>query len=122
MPAKKKITESEYEILKVLWNADGPMNTQSITESLSGTAWQRTTIATLLTRLCEKGGAAFESRGRTHYYYPLISEDEYKLNATKSLIGRVFGGSVKNLVAALYDNNEMTDEEIKEIKEMFELG
>ncbi len=121
MPAKKRITESEYEILKVMWDAGEPMSAPQITEKLKEKGWQRTTVATLLTRLCEKDGAAFETRGRAHYYYPKMSENEYKLSATKSLIGRVFGGSVKNLVAALYTNNEMTDEEIKEIKEMFEL-
>ena len=70
MPAKKRITESEYEILKVMWDAGEPMSAPQITEKLKEKGWQRTTVATLLTRLCEKDGAAFETRGL------LLPEDE----------------------------------------------
>ncbi|MCI8403581.1 MAG: BlaI/MecI/CopY family transcriptional regulator [Clostridia bacterium] len=36
-----------------------------------------------------------------------MQENDYKVSTAKSLLNRVFSGSVKNLVAALYDNKEM---------------
>lgn len=121
MPANKSITDSEFELMKILWESDRPLTAAEIMERLESKDWKITTVSTLLTRLCEKGAADFEKKGRTHYYYPLLKENEYKVSATKSLIRRVFGGSVKNLVAALYDNEEMSEEEVKELKEMFRL-
>ncbi|MCC8160601.1 MAG: BlaI/MecI/CopY family transcriptional regulator [Oscillospiraceae bacterium] len=121
MPANKSVTDSEFELMKILWESDKPLTAQEIMERLESKEWKITTVSTLLTRLCEKGAADFEKRGRSHYYYPVFKETDYKISATKSLVSRVFGGSVKNLVAALYDNKEMSDEDVKEIKEMFGL-
>lgn len=121
MPVNKPITDSEYELMKILWANEKPISTAQIMSQLTSKDWKTTTVATLLTRLCQKGAAAFESRERTHYYYPVLKESDYKISITKSLVSRIFGGSVKNLVAALYDNQEMSEEEVQELKEMFRL-
>lgn len=121
MPANKSITDSEYELMKILWESENPLTAQEIMERIEGREWKITTISTLLTRLCEKGAAAFSKKGRSHYYYPVLKEDDYKLTAGTSLLSRVFGGSVKNFVAALYDGGKLSDKDIEEIKEMFGL-
>ncbi len=122
MPAnKKKITDSEYEIMKILWDSGEPLTSAGVLERLDSRDWKITTVATLLTRLCDKGAVTFEKRGRNHYYKPLIKENDYKVSAAKSLISRVYNGSVKNFVAALYENQELSEEDIEELKNMFNL-
>lgn len=120
MPAKS-ITDSEYELMKILWESEQPLTSQEIMHRVSDREWKITTVSTLLTRLCEKGAAAYEKKGRSHYYYPVLSEKGYKLSASSSLLSRVFGGSVKNLVASLYDGGKLKEKDIEEIKEMFGL-
>ncbi len=121
MPANKSITESELELMKILWKSDKPLSAQKIMERLSDKNWKITTVSTLLMRMCEKGAAAFKKNGRSHYYYPILNENDYKVSTTKSLLDRVFSGSVKNLVAALYDNKELSEKDINELKNMFRL-
>lgn len=121
MPANKAVTESELELMKILWESDEPLTVNEIMKRLSGKAWKITTVSTLLTRLCEKGAASFEKNGRAHSYYPVLKENDYKVNAAKSLLDHVFSGSVKNLVAALYDNEKLSDNDIEELKNMFRL-
>lgn len=122
MPAnKKKITDSEYDIMKILWESGKPLTSAGVLERLDNKAWKITTVATLLTRLCDKGAVTFEKQGRNHYYKPLIRETDYKVSAAKSLISKVYNGSVKNLVAALYENQEISQEDIDELKDMFNL-
>lgn len=118
---KKTVTDSEYEIMLILWNSSEPLTSAEVLERLTDKKWKITTVATLLTRLADKGAVAFEKRGRNHYYSPIIKEAEYKISAAKSLLSRIYNGSVKNLVAAFYDNKELSDEEIAELKEMFKL-
>lgn len=123
MPANKKaITDAEYELMKILWASEEPLTSAGVLERLGSRDWKLTTVATLLTRLSGKGVVTFEKRGRNHYYSPCMQETEYKVSAAKSLISRVYNGSVKNLVAALYENKEISQEEIDELKDMFGLS
>ena len=54
------IGEAELEIMKVLWKAGEPVNTQYINEAVEEKGWKRTTISTFLTRLVDKGAVSSE--------------------------------------------------------------
>ena len=117
----KGISDAEYEIISVLWSADEPMTAQDISEREEMKKWKYSTIATLLKRMYEKGAVTYEKRGRYFYYSPLIDEQEYKTEQTKSHVSRLYNGSVKNLVAALFENKQLSGDDVKDIKDMFDL-
>lgn len=114
------IGESELEIMKVLWKAGVPVNTQYINEAVEDKGWKRTTISTFLTRLVEKGALSAEKRGKLYYYTPLISQKEYRKSQTKNLIMSLYNGSIKDFAVSLFDEQTLTDEDIKELKVIFE--
>lgn len=118
MPAENKITDAEYEIMKVLWENGGEMRTAEIIEGLTKTGWKRTTISTLLTRLCDKGMVSCRRNGKLCLYTAAVEREKYSTSAARSFLKRMFGGSVKNMVAALYENDGLSDEELKELKDM----
>lgn len=62
--AKKTVTESEYEIMKILWESDAPITVGEVYKRLpeAEKRWSKNTVATLLVRLCEKGAAAYNKR------------------------------------------------------------
>ena len=122
MPAiKQTITESEYLIMKILWNSEKAMTVSDVYGQLEGKEWTSSTVSTLLQRLAGKNIIGFDKKGKTHYYYPLMKKEEYSVNETKSLISKLYDGSLKNLVASLYNNKAVTKEEIDDLKKMFEL-
>ena len=116
------ISEAELDIMKVLWKTKGAVKAQEVCDKLEDKNWKYSTVATLFSRLVEKGAVTYEKKGRFFYYSPLISEEEYKSVQTKSFISRLYNGSVKNLVVALFENKEMSEEDIEEIKKKFNLG
>lgn len=118
---KRDISEAELEIMQALWRRKEAVTAQSVAEALEKKAWKYSTIATLLGRLVEKGAVTYEKRGRFYYYTPLLGEREYRQAQTKKLVARLYGGSVKNLVVSLFENNTLTEQEIAEIKRKFEL-
>ena len=118
---KSNITDAEYEIMKVLWEEGEKVTSNTVCEKLKEKGWAYTTIATLLSRLTEKGAVSFEKQGKAKLYTPVIQLDEYRHDETKSLIQKLYGGSVKKLVAALFENKQMTSDDIEEIKKMFDL-
>ncbi|MCM0647526.1 BlaI/MecI/CopY family transcriptional regulator [Clostridium swellfunianum] len=117
-----KITDSELEIMRVLWEAGGELPIADIRKTLEEKSkWETSTIKTLLRRLCEKG-AVEAVKKEVFYYSPLVSEAEYNDYITQSLIDKLYSGSVKNLVASLLGSKKLKASEIEELRSMFKVG
>ena len=58
------ISGAELEIMKVLWQADGPITAQDVSAALKSKDWKYSTIATLFSRMVDKGAVTYEKRGR----------------------------------------------------------
>ena len=115
----ERISDSELEVMKVLWQAGSALSVTEIREALQKSrGWEATTIKTLVSRLVSKGAIRQEKRN-VFYYSPLISEREYNSWATRELIERLYKGSAKNMIAALVDSESLTQSDISELREMF---
>ncbi len=114
------IGESELEIMKVLWKAKEPVNTQYISEEVEEKGWKRTTISTFLARLVEKGALSVERKGKLYYYTPIISQKDYRKSQTKNLIMSLYNGSIKDFAVSFFEEQTLTDSDIKELRAIFE--
>ena len=102
--------------MKVLWRENKPLTTQFINKAVEPKGWKRTTISTFLTRLSQKGAIRSEKSGNTFFYEALISEKEYRRLRTKNLISSLYGGSVKEFTAALFEDEALSGDDISELK------
>jgi len=76
MSTLPKISEAEWEIMKLIWKSN-PITSEEIINLLSGRMmWSAQTIKTFITRLIKKEVIGFEKKGRVYFYYPLLSEEE----------------------------------------------
>lgn len=116
------IGEAELEIMKVVWKANEPIGSTAIGRLVEEKGWKRTTIATFLARLVEKGALSAERRGKAWYYTPLLTAKEYKKSQVKSLIKNLFDGSAQNLVASLFEEEAFSEKDIQELKDIFKDG
>ena len=116
-----KISDSELEVMRVLWQAGDALSVTEIRETLQRSrGWEATTVKTLISRLITKGVLKQEKRG-VFYYSPLVSEAEYNDWATHDLISRVYHGSARDLVAALVRSDGLTQSDIDELRDLFKL-
>ena len=114
-----KITDSELEVMKLLWQSDKALSITEFREELQESkGWEPATIKTLVSRLVSKGVIRQEKRN-VYYYSPLISETEYNAWATSDLIKRLYNGSARKLVSALVHSDDLTKEDIDELQKMF---
>jgi BlaI family penicillinase repressor len=117
-----KITDSEVEVMRILWEAGYELPIAEIRKTLEQKSkWETSTIKTLLRRLCEKG-AVLATKKEVFYYKPLVSEAEYNEYTTQSLIDRLFSGSAKNLVASLLGSKKLDSDDIEELYTLFKVG
>jgi len=114
------IGDAELEIMKVIWNAKDPITSLYIGKEVEDKGWKKTTIATFLTRLVDKGALSAQKQGKLYYYTPLITEKEYRKSQTKNLIKTLYNGSVRDFAAALFEEQKLSSEEIRELRAIFE--
>ena len=62
-----------------------------------------------------------QEKRKVFYYSPLISEKEYSAWATGDLISRLFNGRVQDLVAALVNSDGLTQDDLDELRQMFNM-
>ncbi len=114
-----KISDSELEVMKVLWRAEDALPVNVIRETLQkDRGWEPTTVKTLIGRLVAKGAVRQEKRN-VFYYSPLIGEEEYNAWATDNLIRKLYHGSARDLVAALVQSDGLSRDDIEELRNMF---
>lgn len=112
-----KISEAEKEVMQIIWAAGSPITSNEILDMLPPERELKiTTVLTFLTRLTEKGLLTSMKRGKKNYYVPLVTENEYKSYESKSFLAAIHGGSIKSFIAALCDDDEISHEEIEELK------
>lgn len=115
-----KITNSELEIMRVLWAAGRELPVSDIRKILEETsAWEASTIKTLLRRLQTKGAVAAIKKG-VYYYTPLVGERDYNQFVTQALIDRLYSGSAKKLVASLLGNGTLDAADVDELRQLLE--
>lgn len=114
------IGDSELEIMKVLWSAETALSSVEIGKAVESRGWKKTTIATFLTRLTEKGALHAEKNGKLYYYTPTISEEDYRRSRTRSLIQNLFGGSAKALALSLFEEESFTETDLAELRSILD--
>jgi BlaI family penicillinase repressor len=120
MDKHPKISESEWMVMRVLW-AKSPLTANDVIEQLTGkTKWKPKTIKTLIDRLVKKGAVKFEKEGRRYRYYPAVGQDECIATERQSFLRRVYGGTMKPMLAAFLEDAELSADDISELKEILE--
>jgi BlaI family penicillinase repressor len=116
-----KISEAELEIMKVLWGKS-PQTANEVIENLEKTMdWKPKTIRTLINRLVQKEAVSYhQEKGRMYTYYPLISQDNYLLVETKSLLKRFYGAAFKPLLVNFLKEEKLSPEDINELKRILD--
>lgn len=116
-----KISEAEWEVMKVVW-AKGPCSAGEIIAALGGAGPNRhpKTIRTYLSRLTVKKALGFRTEGRGYLYRALVAESECVKTVSESFLDRVFGGSIKPMLAHFVEQKRLSPEEIQELKRLLE--
>lgn len=116
-----EISGAELEVMQILWKHSKAMKVQDVCDELPDGKWEYRTVATLLLRMKEKGAVECHKENKVNYYTPLLNKEAYTKSQTKSFVQKLYNGSVKDLAVSLFKSDEMTKDEIDEIRKMFDL-
>lgn len=113
-----KPTESELEILQVLWNEEAA-TVRTVHEELSKTKESGyTTTLKLMQIMFEKGLVTRDDSSKTHIYQPAVSREKTQVQLVNKMIDSLFAGNSATLVMQALGGHNASDEELDKIQEL----
>lgn len=113
----KRLPDSELELMMIIWELNKPVTRTEIEEHLNEERnISATTILSFLSRLQEKGFLSVEKVGKSNIYKALIDKEIYIQKESKNILQRLYQNSAKHFLAALYDGDGLSEEELDELK------
>lgn len=121
MKDKYDITDSELEIMQVLWN-NGNCGLAEIVEELDKIKKRnKNTVKTLLYRLVDKGAVKSQKvNGQEFSYTPTITEKKYLSKANNSFLSKLYKGNVEKLLLNFVEDKTVSKEELQKLINMLE--
>lgn len=110
----KSLTKAEEDIMQILWLLK-KANVAAIVEQLPKPKPAYNTVSTIVRILENKGFVNYEKQGKGHFYFPLISKEEYSYQTIQKLKDNYFKGSIKQMLSFFVNNNDISVNEIESI-------
>ncbi len=115
----QSLSESEMEVMRVIWASPTPVTSAEMLERFSAKGWKIQTVSTFLTRLVDKGALKMEKRGRGNLYSPALTPEEYRRREARNVVDTMYGGSMLDFMAAFYGGSHADERELNELRDWF---
>ena len=113
-----KLFDSELRLMELIWGEDGITAKELSLRAAEAIGWNKNTTYTVMKKLESKGFIKRTDPG--FICTPLVSQEEMQKKEAVSLLNKVFGGSRKALFSALLEDEDLSDTEIKELRDLID--
>lgn len=118
MKKMKRLGDAELEIMLVIWEAQGPVTSSYVLSALEGKRdWRLSTLMTVLSRLVDKGFLQLNKEGRSNFYSPVVTEEDYRRSESKDVLEKLFGNNIRAMVSSLVGGKAISEEDIHSLRQ-----
>jgi predicted transcriptional regulator len=114
-----ELTKAEAQVMHYIWKLEKSF-LKDIVEAFPEPRPAYTTISTVIRVLVKKGYVDYNSYGKVHEYYPLVSRKDYFRKHVKSIINNHFDGSVVSFASFFTGDDAVDLGELEEIKQLID--
>ncbi|HUT59886.1 MAG TPA: BlaI/MecI/CopY family transcriptional regulator [Phycisphaerae bacterium] len=118
-PAGRTPTDTELQILRVLWTR-GPCTVRQVHEALSDRDTGYTTMLKLMQIMAAKGLVDRDESRRTHVYTARLRQRQTQRRLVGELLERLFAGSSQKLVLQALKAKRLSRKELAEIRKVLD--
>ncbi|WP_236877851.1 BlaI/MecI/CopY family transcriptional regulator [Clostridioides difficile] len=115
----KKIPKSELLVMNFIWDKGiDKIPAREVANYMENShGWTKGTTGKVLSRLSDKGFLEFEKDGRNTIYTIKVKHKEYLKFETKDFLELIHKNSIHSFISSLGCENEMSDDDIKELEQ-----
>jgi BlaI family transcriptional regulator, penicillinase repressor len=115
IPERKRLSPLEQSFMDYVWRNPNCTAEMCREGALSHRGFKESTVRTILKNLEKKGYVTHEVRGRTFFYRALDSKRKVAAEAVRQLIDRFCGGSLRELLVGMVDNQMIKPSELRRL-------
>lgn len=116
----KQLTDVELEMMNIIWHIE-PCTVHQIMEHLPKERdLAYTSVSTMVRILEQKNFVKSTKDGRGHIYSAAVSREEYETISVSSFVKNVFQGEPSQLVMRLLASDQLSKEDLEQIKKLME--
>ncbi|MDQ3801082.1 MAG: BlaI/MecI/CopY family transcriptional regulator [Acidobacteriota bacterium] len=115
-------TETELEILRILWK-HGPSTVRQVHRILNGereTEVGYSTTLKMMQVMTQKGLVERDETERPQIYTTRVPQEQTQKQLVKDLLNRAFGGSLRQLVMQALSDKEASDTELEQLERLLD--
>ena len=113
------LTKSEMQVMNALWTAGKALDVHEVVSKYDEPRPAYTTVSTFLKILSTKGFVDYKKgNGKQYLYFPLVSRAQYTGRVMKDVKKDFFGGSLKSMLSYFVREENLSEDEIKELLDL----
>ncbi|HBG5343507.1 TPA: BlaI/MecI/CopY family transcriptional regulator [Clostridioides difficile] len=117
----RKIPQAELKVMKFICKVDATMTSKDVIEAIEQKySWKQTTILTLLSRLVKRGFLDAQKIDRYTHYTIVVKHKDYLSFETKDFLSNIHDESLKSLISALHDNENIGKDKLDFLESYFD--
>ncbi len=116
---RPRLTAKEEEVMRILWD-NGPLFVKDVVNHMPDPKPHVNTVSTVIRVLEKKGYIGHEKEGGSFRYHPLLEKDSFRKTTLIEMLKNYFDNNLKNLVSALVEEKQLSEEEIKDCIDIIE--
>ncbi|GAA3629196.1 CopY/TcrY family copper transport repressor [Lactobacillus hamsteri] len=110
------ISDSEWEVMRIVWTLQSASSTQIIEELQAKKDWTESTIKTLLRRLVKKGLLATKKDGRRFIYSATVNQTDMMAEAAQELLNRMCDMHKGEVILKLLNDSPISKNDLNKMK------
>lgn len=120
---QRQLTKAETQVMNIIWGlpAEG-CTVQEILDGYPDPKPAYTTVLTFTKILTEKGFLLAKKVGKANRFTPTVSREDYKASVVNDVKDTFFGGSFTSLVSFFAKREQLTKDEIEELRKIIKEG
>ncbi|GHS97219.1 transcriptional regulator [Bacteroidia bacterium] len=106
-----QLTKAEEQLMRILWELK-QATVQQVLEKFTASKPARTTVATILSILENKGFVEHENQGKVNIYHTMVSKEAYSKSQLSGILSNYFNNSFASMASFFARENNISIEEL----------
>lgn len=114
-----KLTTAEEQLMQYVWQHKKVLLKELI-ESYENPKPAKTTVATTVKKLIDKGFVGYDEIGNTRVYYAIVQKENYFSKQMKNMIKQFFDNSTSQFASFFAKDATLTKEELQKLRDLID--
>jgi len=114
-----KLTAAEEQLMQYVWKSKKVL-LKDLIDSYNEPKPAKTTVATTIKKLIDKGFVAYDEIGNTRVYYAIVKKEKYFSKQMKNMIHQFFDNSTSQFASFFAKDASLTKEELQKLRDLID--